>query len=107
MALHKELPGGVDRPGSCLHSVPWPSCGKGGDKGGKGGGKGGDKLGQLERCGKHAVLRRYPFYLAYENSADTDYVTEKVCTCPTIPPPPCTCPTVHRAPCTYIVVVAC
>ena len=31
-----------------------------------------------ERCGKHAVLRRYPFYLAYENSNDSDYVTEKV-----------------------------
>ena len=30
------------------------------------------------RCSKHGVLRRYPFYLAYENSNDADYVTEKV-----------------------------
>ena len=79
MALHKELPGGVDRPGSCLQSVPWPACTKGSK--GKGGGRRGRD--EQERCGKHAVLRRYPFYLAYENSADPDYVTEKVCTCPT------------------------
>ena len=99
MALHKELPGGVDRPGSCLQSVPWPACTKGSK--GKGGGRGGRD--QQERCGKHAVLRRYPFYLAYENSADPDYVTEKVCTCPThmphahMPPRPAPGPTPYRA----------
>ena len=65
MGLHAKLAGGVDRPGSCLHSVAWPSCEM-------------PKGGLPARCGKHAVLRRYPFYLAYENSADTDYVTEKV-----------------------------
>ena len=30
------------------------------------------------KCGKHAVMRRYPFYLAYENSNEEDYVSEKV-----------------------------
>ena len=68
MALDGKLPGGVDRPSTCLNSVAWPSCAS--KKGGGGSRK--------ERCGKHAVLRRYPFYLAYENSKDEDYVTEKV-----------------------------
>ena len=31
-----------------------------------------------KKCGKHAVLRRYPFYLAFENSDEEDYVSEKV-----------------------------
>ena len=57
-ALDAALPGGVDRPGGCLNNVPWPRCGG-------------------KRCGKHAVLRRYPFYLAFENSNEADYVTEK------------------------------
>ena len=30
------------------------------------------------KCGKHAVLRRYPFYLAFENSNEEDYVSEKI-----------------------------
>ena len=30
------------------------------------------------KCGKHAVLRRYPFYLAFENSNEDDYVSEKI-----------------------------
>ena len=57
-ALDAALPGGVDRPGGCLNNVPWPHCGG-------------------KRCSKHAVLRRYPFYLAFENSNEADYVTEK------------------------------
>lgn len=59
-----RLRSGVDRPGTCLNNRPWPRCAKGKDPDAK--------------CGKHAVLRRYPFYLAYENSNDVDYVTEKV-----------------------------
>ena len=57
--LDKLLRGGVDRPGMCLNSRPWPKCGK-------------------AKCGKHAVLRRFPFYLAFENSDEPDYVSEKV-----------------------------
>jgi len=75
--LHKLLPGGVDRPGLCLNSLPWPQCAAHhhGKAGGGGGGEGG---GGPSKCGKHAVLRRYPFYLALENSDEPDYVSEKV-----------------------------
>ena len=58
-SLDKELRGGVDRPGMCLNNRKWPACGK-------------------SKCGKHAVLRKYPFYLALENSDEDDYVSEKV-----------------------------
>ena len=58
-SIDKHLRGGVDRPGLCLNSVKWPQCAG-------------------KKCGKHAVLRRYPFYLALENSDEPDYVTEKV-----------------------------
>ena len=64
-ALDKALRGGVDRPGLCLNSVKWPACSKS-----QGGSKG--------KCGKHAVLRAYPFYLALENSDELDYVSEKI-----------------------------
>ena len=57
--LDKLLRGGVDRPGVCLNTLRWPKCGK-------------------AKCGKHAVIRGYPFYLAFENSDETDYVSEKV-----------------------------
>ena len=57
--LDKVLRGGVDRPGLCLNSKKWPKCGS-------------------AKCGKHAVLRSYPFYLAFENSDEHDYVSEKV-----------------------------
>ena len=33
---------------------------------------------EAKKCGKHALLRNYPFYLAFENSIDVDYVSEKV-----------------------------
>ena len=58
--LSALLPGGVDRPGMCLNTLRWPKCADG------------------KKCGKHAVLRRYPFYLAFENSDEEDYVSEKV-----------------------------
>ena len=58
--LSALLRGGVDRPGLCLNTVKWPKCDKG------------------KKCGKHALLRRYPFYLAFENSDEEDYVSEKV-----------------------------
>ena len=67
--LSKLLRGGVDRPGQCLNSVAWPSNCEA-SPGGKAKKKG--------KCGKHAVLRRYPFYLAFENSDEEDYVSEKV-----------------------------
>lgn len=62
--LSALLPGGVDRPGRCLNTHPWPACA--------------DETGRIAKCGKHAVLRRYPFYLAFENSDEPDYVSEKV-----------------------------
>lgn len=58
--LSQLLPGGVDRPGMCLNNVKWPRCDLG------------------KKCGKHATMRRYPFYLALENSDEMDYVSEKV-----------------------------
>lgn len=63
-ALDAALPGGVDRPGGCLNSRPWPRCERASKPAGK--------------CSKHAVLRGYPFYLAFENSNEEDYVSEKV-----------------------------
>ena len=65
--LPSLLRGGVDRPGLCLNSRRWPEC-PGSDGGGEG----------AKKCGKHAVLRQYPFYLAIENSDEDDYVSEKV-----------------------------
>ena len=67
--LAARLRGGVDRPGSCLNSIPWPRCAASAAAAAAAG---------HGKCGKHAVLRRYPFYLAFENSDDEDYVSEKV-----------------------------
>jgi hypothetical protein len=60
--LDTLLRGGVDRPGACLNSMAWPKCPPSNGK----------------KCGKHELLRRYPFYLALENSDEEDYVSEKV-----------------------------
>ena len=62
--LHAKLVGGVDRPGQCMNNRPWPMCREAGK--------------EPKKCGKHALLRNYPFYLAFENSIDVDYVSEKV-----------------------------
>jgi len=68
--LSSLLRGGVDRPGNCLNTRSWPSCSKPT--------KPTTAASTSSKCSKHAVLRRYPFYLAFENSDDVDYVSEKV-----------------------------
>ncbi len=67
--LAARLRGGVDRPGSCLNSIHWPRCAASAAAA---------AAAEHGKCGKHAVMRRYPFYLAFENSDDVDYVSEKV-----------------------------
>jgi hypothetical protein len=67
--LAARLRGGVDRPGSCLNSIQWPRCAAS---------TAAAAAAEHGKCGKHAVMRRYPFYLAFENSDDVDYVSEKV-----------------------------
>ena len=83
--LAKLLRGGVDRPGLCLNTHPWPKCtadggakGAAGSTSSKGVAGGVSKAAGDRKCGKHALLRRYPFYLAFENSDEPDYVSEKV-----------------------------
>lgn len=56
--LREALGGRARHLGRCGTSR-WPSCGD-------------------QRCSKLGALRQYPFYLAWENSAEEDYVTEKV-----------------------------
>jgi len=56
-ALRSALGGRAEHLGRC-GDVPWPSCGG-------------------KACSKHGALRRYPFYLAWENAHERDYVSEK------------------------------
>ncbi|KAJ1627709.1 hypothetical protein T492DRAFT_1022973 [Pavlovales sp. CCMP2436] len=57
--LRRLLGGRAESLGRCGRTAPWPSCAGG------------------RPCSKHGALRLYPFYFAAENSAVTDYFTEK------------------------------